>query len=120
MNEKAIASVQGSPAVNGPSDLGTRRKDIIAHGTRDDAQLARLESQREAREERNPKQEAHQNANFFNTQQKTNWTQRAPQICQNIQLLLTRQRKAERAAEQAKATETTSPSPIAQPSVTPQ
>jgi hypothetical protein len=90
--EKAFASLQGSAAVHGPSDLGARRID----------NPTRKELRRERHEENNRKQEAAQNDNFFNTQLKTNWTQRALQIRQNIQLLSSRQRDAERAAEQAR------------------
>jgi len=75
--QKAIASLQGSSAVHGPSDLGARRKDIPTRGSWADAQLAGLELQREGHEEQNRKQEAAQNDNFFNTQLKTNWSQRA-------------------------------------------
>lgn len=98
--QKAIASLQGSRAVHGPSDLGARRKDIPTRGSLADAQLAGLELQREAHEEQNRKQEARQNDNFFNTQLKTNWTQRAAQLRENINTLYAHERDAERAAQQ--------------------
>jgi hypothetical protein len=101
--QKAITSLQGSRAVHGPSDLGARRKDIPTRGTLGDAELAGLELQREAHEEQNRKQEARQNDNFFNTQLKTNWTQRTSQLRQNINALYARERDAERSADQAKA-----------------
>jgi hypothetical protein len=101
--QKAITSLQGSRAVHGPSDLGARRKDIPTRGTLGDAELAGLELQREAHEEQNRKQEARQNDNFFNTQLKTNWTQRTAQLRQNINALYARERDAERSADQAKA-----------------
>jgi len=98
--QKAIASLQGSRAVHGPSDLGARRKDIPTRGTLGDAQLAGLELQKEAHEEQNRKQEARQNDSFLNTQLKTNWTQRALQLRQRIDSLYSREREAERAAQQ--------------------
>ena len=101
--QKAIASLQGSAAVHGPSDLGAHRKDIPTHGTRADAQLAGLELQREEHEQQNRKQEAAQNDNFFNTQLKTNWSQRAAQLRQNINTLYSRERDAERSTQQAPA-----------------
>src|SRR5205814_61197 len=64
--EKAIASLQGSAAVHGPSDLGARRKDIPTRGTVGDALLANQELRREAHEEQNRKEEASANDNFFN------------------------------------------------------
>jgi hypothetical protein len=101
--QKAIASLQGSAAVHGPSDLGARRKDIPTRGSLGDAELAGLEMQREAHEEQNRKQEARQNDNFFNTQLKTNWTQRAAQLRENINTLYAHERDAERAAQQPAA-----------------
>jgi hypothetical protein len=101
--EKALASLQGSAAVHGPSDLGAHRKDIPTHGTLGDARLAGLELQREAHEEQNRKQEAAQNDDFLTTELKTNWTQRALQLRQSINSLLTRQRDAEHTAQQAGA-----------------
>jgi hypothetical protein len=101
--QKAIASLQGSAAVHGPSDLGAHRKDIPTRGTRADAQLAGLELQREGHEEQNRKQEAAQNDNFFNTQLKTNWSQRAAQLRQNINALYSRERDAERSTQQPAA-----------------
>ena len=101
--QKAIASLQGSAAVHGPSDLGAHRKDIPTRGTRADAQLAGLELQREGHEEQNRKQEAAQNDNFFNTQLKTNWSQRAAQLRQNINALYSRERDAERSGQQPAA-----------------
>jgi hypothetical protein len=98
--QKAIASLQGSAAVHGPSDLGAHRKDIPTRGTRADAQLAGLELQRE---EQNRKQEAAQNDNFFNTQLKTNWSQRAAQLRQNINALYSRERDAERSTQRPAA-----------------
>ena len=104
--QKAIASLQGSAAVHGPSDLGAHRKDIPTHGTRADAQLAGLELQREEHEQQNRKQEAAQNDNFFNMQLKTNWSQRAAQLRQNINALYSRERDAERSAQQPAAADT--------------
>jgi hypothetical protein len=101
--QKAIASLRGSAAVHGPSDLGAHRKDIPTHGTRADAQLAGLELQREEHEEQNRKQEAAQNDNFFNTQLKTNWSQRAAQLRQSINALYSRERDAERRTGQPAA-----------------
>ena len=101
--QKAIASLQGSSAVHGPSDLGARRKDIPTRGSWADAQLAGLELQREGHEEQNRKQEAAQNDNFFNTQLKTNWSQRAAQLRQNINALYSRERDAERSTQQPAA-----------------
>jgi len=98
--EKAIASLQGSKTVHSPSDLGARRKDIPTRGGIGTAILANTELRKEAQEERDRKQEAHENDLFFNTQLKTNWTQRAVQIRQNIQLLMARQRDAERTTQQ--------------------
>ena len=98
--QKAIASLQSSRAVHGPFDLGARRKDIPTRGSLGDAQLAGLEMQKEAHEEQNRRQEARQNDNFFNTQLKTNWTQRAAQLRENINTLYARERDAERAAQQ--------------------
>lgn len=94
--QKAIASLQGSRAVHGPSDLGARRKDIPTRGTLGDAQLAGLGLQREAYEEQNRKQEARQNDNFFNTQLETNWSHRTAQLRQNINALYARERESER------------------------
>jgi hypothetical protein len=107
--EKAIASLQGSEAVHGPSDLGARRKDIPTKGGIGTAMLADAELRREAHEERNRKQEARQNDNFLDTQLKTNWTQRTIQIRQNIQLLMERQREAERSAQQPAAATNATP-----------
>jgi hypothetical protein len=101
--EKALASLQGSAAVHGPSDLGAHRKDIPTRGTRGDAQLAGLELQREAHEEQNRQREAAQNDDFLTTGLKTNWTQRALQLRQSINSLLMRQRDAEHTAQQAAA-----------------
>ena len=101
--QKAIASLQASRAVHAPSDLGAQRKDIPTRGSLGDAELAGLELQREAHEEQNRKQEARQNDAFFNTQLKTNWSQRAAQLRQNINALYARERDAERMADQAKA-----------------
>jgi hypothetical protein len=115
--QKAIASLEGSRGVHGPSDLGARRKDIPTRGSLGDAQLAGLELQREAHEEQNRKQETRQNDSFFNAQLKTNWTQRTLQLRQNIDALYAREREAERAAEQARAANSTAPA--AQISATP-
>jgi hypothetical protein len=101
--QKAIASLQGSAAVHGPSELGAHRKDIPTRGARADGQLAGLELQREGHEEQNRKQEAAQNDNFFNTQLKTNWSQRAAQLRQNISALYSRERDAERSTQQPAA-----------------
>jgi hypothetical protein len=113
--EKAIASLQGSAAVHAPSDFGARRRDLPTRGGVGTAMLADAELRSEAGEERNRKQEARQNDNFFNTQLKTNWTQRTLQIRQNVQLLMSRQRDAERVAQQAKV----APAPVAAPTATP-
>lgn len=114
--QKAITSLQGSRAVHGPSDLGARRKDIPTRGSFSDAELADLELQREAHEEQNRKQEARQNDSFFNTQLKTNWTQRTAQLRENLNALYAREREAERAADQARAA---TPAPAAPVSATP-
>jgi hypothetical protein len=114
--EKAIASLQGSAAVHAPSDLGARRRDLPTRGGVGTAMLADAELRSEAREERNRKQEARQNDNFFDTQLKTNWTQRTLQIRQNIQLLMSRQRDAERVATPPQAAP---PAPAASPATTP-
>ena len=84
-------------------DLGAQRKDIPTRGSLGDAELAGLELEREAHEEQNRKQDARQNDAFFNTQLKTNWSQRAAQLRQNINALYARERDAERMAAQAKA-----------------
>jgi hypothetical protein len=68
--EKAVASLQGSASVHGPSDLGAHRKD--------DPSL--IEYHRERHEEHNRKQEAAQGDNFLSTQLKTGWTQRTLQL----------------------------------------
>jgi hypothetical protein len=113
--QKAIATLQASRAVRAPSDLGARRKDIPTRGSLGDAELAGLELQREAQEEQNRKQEAHQNDAFFNSQLKTNWSQRATQLRQNINALYARERDAERMADQAKAAAVpAAPSPVPQ------
>jgi hypothetical protein len=113
--QKAIATLQASRAVRAPSDLGARRKDIPTRGSLGDAELAGLELQREAHEEQNRKQEAHQNDAFFNSQLKTNWSQRATQLRQNINALYARERDAERMADQAKAAAVpAAPSPVPQ------
>jgi hypothetical protein len=83
-----------SAAVHGSSDLGAHR---IDHPTWRDLD-------REQQEEQNRKQEAHQNDSFFTTQLKTQWTQRTPQLRQQIDRLYAREREAEQAAEQAKTT----------------
>ena len=101
--QKAIASLQASRAVHAPSNLGAQRKDIPTRGSLGDAELAGLELEREAHEEQNRKQDARQNDAFFNTQLKTNWSQRAAQLRQNINALYARERDAERMAAQAKA-----------------
>ena len=101
--EQALASIQGSATVHGSLDLGARRKDIPSHGTRADAQLARTEQRQERHEEANRKQAAAQNDDFLTQQHKNNWTQRALQIRQHIQILTTRQSQAEGAAHQQNA-----------------
>ena len=101
--QKAIASLQASRAVHAPSNLGAQRKDIPTRGSLGDAELAGLELEREAHEEQNRKQDARQNDAFFNTQLKTDWSQRAAQLRQNINALYARERDAERMAAQAKA-----------------
>jgi hypothetical protein len=118
MDERAqtLASIQGSAAVHGPSDLGARRKDIPSHGTHADARLAKIEKREERHEEQNRKQEAAQKDDFLTQQHKNAWTQRALQIRQHIQILTMRQSQAERAAQQAHAA---APAPAAQPSATP-
>jgi|GEM_PF-1963116 hypothetical protein len=89
--EKAIASLQGSASVHGPSDLGAHRKD----------DPSRRELRRERHEEKNRKQQAAQTDNFLTTQLKTGWTQRAMQLRQNINQLYARERDAERQGQQA-------------------
>ena len=91
--EKAIASLQGSASVHGPSDLGEHRKDNPTW--RDLA--------RERHEERNRKQQASQSDNFLTTQLKTNWSQRAVQLRQNVNQLYAREREAERGSQQQQA-----------------
>ena len=104
--EQTLASLQNSASVHGPSDLGAHRKD----------NPTKRELKRERQEENNRKQEAAQNDDFLTTQLKTNWTKRALQIRQHIQILSERQRQAERSAEQARAP---APPPAAPPSATP-
>jgi hypothetical protein len=118
--EQTAASIAGSAAAHGPSDLGARRKDVPTQGTWADARLARIEKREEAHEEANRKQEAAQKDDFLTQQHKNAWIQRAQQIRQNIQLLMAREREAERAAEQAKAAAVAPPAPVAQPSAIPQ
>jgi hypothetical protein len=89
--EKAIASLQGSASVHGPSDLGAHRKDNPTW--RDLA--------REGHEQRNRKQQAARDDNFLTTQLTTNWSQRDLQLRQNINQLYARERDAERNAQQA-------------------
>jgi hypothetical protein len=97
--EQAVASLQGSESVHGPSDLGARRKDVPSHGTRADARLAKIEQHRERHEEANRKQEAAQKDDFLTQQHKNNWTQRTLQVRQHIQMLIMRQSQAERAQQ---------------------
>jgi hypothetical protein len=99
--EKAIASLQGSAAVHGPTDLGAHRKDLPSRGGIGTAMLADATLRREAHEEQNRKQEAAQTDNFFNTQLQTNWTQRALQLRQSINQLYAREREAEGQAQQS-------------------
>jgi hypothetical protein len=99
--EKAIASLQGSAAVHGPTDLGAHRKDIPSRGGIGTAMLADATLRREAHEEQNRKQEAAQTDNFFNTQLQTNWTQRTLQLRQSINQLYAREREAEGQAQQS-------------------
>ena len=101
--EQTIASIQSSAAVHGPSDLGARRKDIPSHGRRADARLAKIEEHQERHEEANRKEEAAQKDDFLTQQHKNNWTQRALQIRQQIQILTERQSQAERAGHQQPA-----------------
>jgi hypothetical protein len=71
---------------------------------------AGLELQREAHEEQTA------NDGFFNTQLKTNWTQRTVQLRQNINALYAREREAERFADEAKtALAPAAPSPATPP-----
>jgi hypothetical protein len=102
--EQAVASLEGSQSVHGPSDLGARRKDVPTHGTRADARLAKIEKQEERHEEANRKQEAAQKDDFLTQQHKNNWTQRALQIRQRIQMLMMRQNQSERAQQTPVAT----------------
>lgn len=97
---KAIASLQGSAGIQGTS-VGAHRIDNPTW--RDLA--------REQHEEHNRKYDS-----FFNTQLKTNWRQRALQLRQSINALYSREREAERAAEQAK---TAPRPPHASPPATP-
>jgi hypothetical protein len=101
--EKAIASLQGSAAVHGPTDLGAHRKDIPTRGGIGTALLADETLRREAHEEKNRKQEARQTDNFLTTQLKTQWTQRAIQLRQQIDQLYAREREAEGEARQSVA-----------------
>jgi hypothetical protein len=89
--EKAVASLQGSTSVHGPTDLGAHRKD----------DPSRRDLRREHHEEKNRKQDAAQTDNFLTTQLKTGWTQRAMQLRQNINQLYARERDAERQGQQA-------------------
>jgi len=92
--EKAVASLQGSAAVHGASDLGAHRKDNPSS----------LEYERERHEERNRKHEAAQNDAFLITQLKTNWTQRTIQLRQTINQVYAREREAERPVQQTAGT----------------
>jgi hypothetical protein len=114
--EQTIASIAGSAAVHGPSDLGARRKDVPSHGSRADARLAKIEKREERHEEANRKQEAVQKDDFLTQQHKNTWIQRAQQIRQHIQILTMRQSQAERAAQQTKAAAAT---PVVQSTATP-
>src|ERR1043166_6612720 len=98
-HEKAIASLQGSASVHGPSDLGAHRKD--------DPSL--IEYHRERHEERNRKHEAAKNDDFLTTQLKTGWTQRTIQLRQTINQLYAREREAERQAQQSANVATAAP-----------
>jgi hypothetical protein len=89
--ERAVASLQGSASVHGPSDLGAHRKDDPSW--RDLA--------REHHEERSRKQQTAQNDDFLTTQRKTSWTQRTVQLRQHINQLYAREREAERQAQQS-------------------
>src|SRR5205807_608634 len=62
------------------------------------ALLADETLRREAHEEQNRKQEARQTDNFLTTQLKTQWTQRAIQLRQQINNLYAREREAESAS----------------------
>jgi hypothetical protein len=98
--EKAIASLQGSAAVHGPSDLGAHRLDLPTRGGIGTAILVDEHIARERHEEENRKEEARQNDNFLTTQLKTQWTQRAIQLRQQIDQLYARERQAEGEARQ--------------------
>jgi hypothetical protein len=106
--EQTLASIEGSAAVHGPSDVGARRKDIPTHGGRGAARLARIEQRQERHEEANRKQEAAEKDNFLTQQHKNAWTQRALKIRQRIQMLMDRQRQAE-LAQQAGGTAKAAP-----------
>jgi xanthine/CO dehydrogenase XdhC/CoxF family maturation factor len=107
--EQTAASIAGSASAHGPSDLGARRKDVPTHGTWADARLANIEKREERHEEANRKQEAAQNDDFLTQQHKNNWIQRAQQIRQNIQVLMARQREAERVGAQPAAAANAAP-----------
>ncbi len=105
--ERFIASLQGAAAMHNPSYVSVIRKN----------NPTRKELERERDEEKTRKREADQDDKIFKTQLKTNWTYRTLQLRQNINSLSSRQRDAERAAEQAKTTLTPQP---AAPTATPQ
>jgi hypothetical protein len=88
--EKARASLQGSSAVHGSFDLGAHRKDRPKY----------WEYERERHEEELRQQEAGQKDAFLNTTLRTNWTQRAMQLRQNIVGLHGRLQELERQAQQ--------------------
>ncbi len=89
--EKARAGFDGSSAVHGGYDLGARRKDHLKNWH---------EAERERHEEANRKQDAAQNDAFLNTTLRTNWTQRAMQLRQQIVSLHTRLQELERQSAQ--------------------
>jgi hypothetical protein len=88
--EKARASLEGSSAVHGNYDLGARRKDRPRY----------WEYERELHEEAQRQGDAAQKDVFLNTTLRTNWTQRAMQLRQNIVGLHQRLQQLELQAQQ--------------------
>jgi hypothetical protein len=91
--EKAINSVQSSSSVQGSYDLGAHRKDKPTW----------KELRREGHEENNRKEQAAQRDDFFSSQLRANWQQRAIQLRQNVDRLYSYEREAERRAQQQQA-----------------
>jgi hypothetical protein len=91
--EKSRINSGASAGVHGSADLGARRKDNPGV----------IDYVRERHEEKNRKKEAADKDKFLNSGVKTQWSQRALQLRQNIDQLYSRVRAAERQSEQAKA-----------------